>query len=55
VRDTLKKVKLKNVKTNPDMAVRSGGGTLQLHCAYAPHTEGMYSDGEIRALLMKNL
>ena len=55
VRDTLKKVKLKNVKTKPEMALRFAGGALEMHCAYALHSDGMYSDGEIRELLMKNL
>jgi len=55
VRDTLKRVKLKNVKTRPEMAISFGGGALEMHCAYALRTDGMYSDGEIRELLMKNL
>ncbi|MEO8125577.1 MAG: hypothetical protein ABJF23_27675 [Bryobacteraceae bacterium] len=55
VRDTLKKVKLKNVKTKPEMSIAFAGGALEMHCAYALRTEGMYSDNEIRELLMKNL
>ena len=43
-RYALKKVNLKNVKIKPEM-----------HCAQALHTDGMYSDGEIRELLMKKL
>jgi hypothetical protein len=30
-------------------------GVLEMHCAYALRTEGMYSDNEIRAVLEKNL
>jgi predicted dehydrogenase len=55
VRDAVKKVKLKNVKTKPEMAMTFGSGVLEMHCAYALRTDGMYSDGEIRELLMKNL
>jgi hypothetical protein len=55
VRDAVKKVKLKNVKTKPEMAMTFGSGALEMHCAYALRTDGMYSDGEIRELLMKNL
>jgi len=55
IRDTLKKVKLKNVKTKPDMSITFAGGALDMHCAYALRTDGMYSDGEIRELLMKHL
>jgi len=55
IRDTLKKVKLKNVKTKPDMSITFAGGALEMHCAYALRTDGMYSDGEIRELLMKHL
>ncbi len=55
VRDAVKKVKLKNVKTKPEMAISFAAGTLEMHCAYALHSDGMYSDGEIRELLMKNL
>ena len=30
-------------------------GILEMHCAYALSNEGMFSDGEIRQLLEKNL
>src|SRR3954471_21786035 len=55
VRDTLKSIKLKNVKTKPEMAMTFAGGVLEMHCAYALRTDGMYSDGEIRELLLKHL
>jgi len=28
---------------------------LEMHCAYALRTDGMFSDGEIRELLVKGL
>ncbi len=55
VRESIKNVKLKNVQTKPEMAIGFAGGTLEMHCAYALHTDGMFGDGEIRELLMKNL
>jgi hypothetical protein len=55
VRETLKKIKLKNVKTKPEMSMTFDGGVLEMHCAYALRTDGMYSDGEIRELLLKHL
>lgn len=55
VRDTLKNVKLKNVKTRGEMSMNFDTGTLEMHCAYALRTDGMFSDSEIYQLLMKNL
>jgi len=55
VRDTVKKVRLKNVKTPAEMSMTLDGGVLEMHCAYALRTEGMFSDGAIRELLMKHL
>jgi len=37
------------------MSITFAGGALEMHCAYALRTDGMYSDGEIRELLMKHL
>lgn len=31
------------------------GGVLEIHCAYALHTDGMYSDNEIREVLTPKL
>ncbi|HSQ23421.1 MAG TPA: hypothetical protein VLN44_03390 [Pyrinomonadaceae bacterium] len=31
------------------------GGVLEMHCAYALRTDGMYSDNEIREVLMSKL
>jgi len=55
VRQTLKKVRLKNVKDKSEMKLAFASGVLEMHCAYALRTEGMFSDGKIRELLMKNL
>ena len=55
VREGLKKVKLKNVKTQPEMKINFENGVLEMHCAYALRTEGMFSDGAIRELLIPKL
>lgn len=55
VREGLKTVKLKNVKTKPEMQISFTGGVLEMHCAYALGTEGMFSDNEIRATLEQGL
>ena len=55
VRESLKKIKLKNVKTRPEMQISFAGGVLEMHCAYAQRTDGMYSDNEIREVLLKGL
>jgi hypothetical protein len=55
VRDAIKKIKLKNVKTTGEMKMALEGGVLEMRCAYALRTEGMFSDGAIRELLMKHL
>ncbi|HMA35716.1 MAG TPA: hypothetical protein VKY74_14720 [Chloroflexia bacterium] len=55
VREGLKRIKLKNVKTKPEMQISFAGGVLEMHCAYAQRTEGMFSDGEIYQILIKGL
>src|SRR5690348_15543906 len=45
VRDGLKQVKLKNVKDKGSMSITFTGGVLEMHCAYALRTDGMFSDG----------
>ena len=55
VRDGLKQIKLKNVKTRPEMQISFEHGVLEMHCAYALRTDGMYSDSEIREVLMRGL
>src|SRR5580765_3833896 len=55
VRDGLRLIKLKNVKDKADMHIAFDDGVLEMHCAYAQRTDGMFSDGEIRQLLLKKL
>jgi hypothetical protein len=55
VREGLKLVKLKNVKDKADMQMTFKDGVLDMQCAYALRTEGMFSDNAIRELLIKNL
>jgi len=55
VQDGLKQIKLKNVKTKPEMSMTFDGGVLEMHCAYALLSDGIYSDNEIRDLLTKKL
>jgi hypothetical protein len=55
VRDGLTLIRLKNVKDKASMAISFQGGVLEMRCAYALRTDGMYSDDEIRELLVKGL
>jgi hypothetical protein len=55
VRDGLKLIKLKNVKDKADMKILFADGTLEMHCAYALRTDGMFGDNEIRQVLEKGL
>ena len=55
VRAGLKKVKLKNVKSKPEMKMTFEGSVLEMHCAYALRTDGMFSDNDIRARLLEKL
>lgn len=53
--DGLKLIKLKNVPDKSAMKMTFENGTLEMHCAYALRTEGMFSDNAIRELLLKKL
>ena len=55
VRDGLKLVKLKNVKDKSDMSIRFDGGVLEMHCAYALRTDGMFGDNEIQKVIESGL
>jgi len=55
VRDGLQLIRLKNVKSRDDMRLDFDGGTLEMHCAYALRTDGMFSDNEIREALLAKL
>src|SRR6478672_162834 len=51
VREGLKKIRLKNVRDKAAMQINFRDGVLEMHCAYALRTEGMFSDGDIRQVL----
>jgi hypothetical protein len=55
VRDGLKKVRLVNVKSIDDKKMTFDGGVLEMHVAYAQGASALFSDNEIRALLLKGL
>jgi hypothetical protein len=55
IRETVKKVKLTNVKGIGDKSLSFADGALEMHCAYAQKMDGAFSDNEIRDLLMKHL
>ena len=55
VREGLKKIKQKNARSRAEMSMSFEGGVLEMRCAYALRTEGMFSDTEIRKLLLKHL
>jgi hypothetical protein len=55
VRDGLKVVKLRNVKDRPSMKLTFDNSTLEMHCAYALRTDGMFSDNAIRKVLVEKL
>jgi len=55
VREGLRLIKLKNVKDKAAMRLDFTGGVLEMHCAYAQRTDGMFSDNQIRELLVQKL
>ena len=55
VRQGLKKIKLKNVKDQSARQMSYREGILEMHCAYALRTDGMFIDGEIRQMLEEHL
>jgi hypothetical protein len=55
VSDGLRLIKLKNVKDKADMKISFDDGVLEMHCAYALRTDGMYSDRQIVELLQAKL
>jgi hypothetical protein len=55
VREGLRLIKLKNVKDRADMQIGFEDGVLEMHCAYAQRTDGMFRDSEIRELLIQSL
>jgi hypothetical protein len=55
VREGIKKIKLKNVKEKSAMKMTFEDGVLEMHCAYAQRTDGMFGDNDIRKLLVDRL
>lgn len=55
VRDGLKLVKLKNVKTPQEISMTFENGVLEMHCAYALGASGMINDNEIQKFLTAKL
>ena len=55
LRDGLKTVKLRNVKAKEEMKMEFANGVLEMHCAYALRTDGMFNDMEIYKKLMEGL
>ncbi len=55
VREGLTLIKLANVADTGSMSINFDGGVLEMHCAYALGTSGMYGDDEIRNLLLAGL
>lgn len=55
VREGLTLIKLKNVKDKAEMQMTFEGGVLEMHCAYALQTDGMFRDSDICTLLLAKL
>jgi len=55
IREGLKLIKLKNVKTIGEKTMTFSGGVLEMHCAYALLSDGIFSDNAIRELLNQGL
>lgn len=55
IRDGLKRIKLKNVKDTREMKISLGDGVMEMHLAYALQSDGMFTDNEIRDILLKGL
>jgi hypothetical protein len=55
LRDGLKTIKLRNVPEPGAMKIEFHDGVLEMHCAYALGTGGMFNDRDIYNTLMKGL
>ena len=55
VREGLQLIKLANVTDPAAMKISFDDGVLEMHCAYAQGTSGMFSDGQIREVLLTGL
>ena len=54
-KETLKKIKLKNVKEKKDTLLTFTGGVLEMHLAYALGGDGLIQDTEISKVVAKGL
>ena len=55
IREGLKSVHLANVKTKDEMKMTFENGVLSMACAYALGSSGMFSDSDIRKLLIDRI
>lgn len=55
LRDGLKTVKLRNVKTKEETKMEFRDGVLEMHCAYAQRLDGAFNDMDIYRTLMEGL
>ena len=55
VAEGLKLIKLKNVKDKAQMKLAFAAGTLEMHCAYALRSDGMFDDNTIAKFLTDKL
>ena len=55
IRESLTLIKLKNVPDPSSMSIAFADGVLEMHCAYAQGTSGMFGDDRIREVLMAGL
>jgi hypothetical protein len=55
VRDTVRKVRLRNVPSIEEKSLSFAGGTFEMACAYASGLDGAFSDNEIRTELLAHL
>jgi hypothetical protein len=55
VREGLKLIRLKNITSPSEMRISFADGVLEMHCAYALGTGGMFTDNVIRQELEKGL
>jgi hypothetical protein len=55
VRDGLRVIALKNVKTKDELKMSFAGGVLEMSCAYGLRLDGIYNDNEIAKALTEGL
>ena len=55
VSEQQKVIRLMNVKDKKDMQCTFKDGVLEMHCAYALRTDGMFSDNHIREVFIAGL